>query len=43
MTGIKLNIMKRACIIRMKAGESLDGILASYPALTDEDKQQIRV
>lgn len=42
MTGIKLKIMVSAVKIRMKAGESLEGILQSYTALTDEDKENIR-
>lgn len=42
MTAIKLRIMVRACKIRMDAGEALDDILASYPALNDADRKQIR-
>ena len=41
MTELKLNIMIRACKIRMNAGESLEDILDSYPLLLEEDKQQI--
>lgn len=42
MTGIKLKIMVSAVKIRMKSGESLEEILQSYTALTDEDKESIR-
>lgn len=42
MTGIKLKIMVSAVKIRMKSGESLEEILQSYAALTDEDKESIR-
>lgn len=42
MSGIKLKIMVKACKIRMEAGEDLEDILASYPALSEEDKEQIR-
>ncbi len=42
MSGIKLKIMVQACKIRMAAGEDLEDILNSYPALTEEDKNQIR-
>ena len=42
MTGIKLKIMVSAVKIRMKAGESLEEILDSYTALTDQDKESIR-
>lgn len=42
MTGIKLKIMVSAVKIRMKSGESLEEILASYTALTKEDKESIR-
>ena len=41
MTKLKLNIMIRACKIRMNAGESLEEILDSYPSLSEEDRQQI--
>ena len=41
MTKLKLNIMIRACKIRMNAGESLEDILNSYPSLSQEDRQQI--
>lgn len=42
MTGIKLKIMVSAVKIRMRSGESLEDILESYVALTDEDKDSIR-
>ena len=41
MTKLKLNIMIRACKIRMNSGESLEEILDSYPSLSEEDRQQI--
>lgn len=42
MTSIKLKIMTRAAALRMEQGEDLEAILAAWPALTDEDKAQIR-
>ena len=42
MTAIKLKIMVRACKIRIEAGEALDDVLATYPALTEDDREQIR-
>ena len=42
MSAIKLKIMVKAVRIRLANGEELEDILASYPALTEEDKQQIR-
>ena len=41
MSAVKLKIMVKACKLRMAAGEDLEDILASYPALTEEDKDQI--
>ena len=42
MTAVKLKIMVKACKLRMAVGEDLEDILASYPALTEQDKEQIR-
>ena len=42
MSGIKLAIMVAACRIRIGAGEELEGILASWPSLTETDREQIR-
>lgn len=42
MTAIKLKIMVRACRLRMVAGEALNDILNTYPALTYADREQIR-
>lgn len=42
MSVIKLKIMARAAALRMAAGEDLETILASWPALTDEDRALIR-
>lgn len=42
MTGIKLKIMISAVKIRMRSGETLEAILESYTALTEEDKESIR-
>ena len=39
---IKLRVMCRAVKIRMANGEDLESILATYPKLTDEEKQIIR-
>lgn len=38
----KLNIFVRVIKRRMGNGENLENILASYTALTDEEKEQIR-
>ena len=38
----RLIIMTRACRIRIQRGEELEAILASYTALTESDKAQIR-
>lgn len=42
MTSIKLKIMTRAASLRMAQGDDLEAILAAWPALTDEDREQIR-
>ena len=42
MTNMKMRIMVRATMIRMKRGEALEDILASWPNLTEEDKTYIR-
>ena len=39
---IKTKIMMRAVKIRTEAGEDLEAVLASYPRLSDSDKQLIR-
>ena len=39
---IKIKIMLRAVRIRTEAGEDLEAVLASYPRLTEPEKQQIR-
>ena len=36
------NIMVRVIKRRMAAGEELEDILAGYPKLTDEEKQELR-
>lgn len=36
------NIMIRAIKARMKQGETLEDILASYPKLTEEEKEELR-
>lgn len=36
------NIMVRAIKARMKQGEELEDILASYPKLTEEEKEELR-
>ena len=43
MTAIKFKIMISAVKIRMKAGEAMEDILASYTALTDEDREAIKI
>lgn len=42
MTRAKLNIFVRVIKRRMADGEELEDILLSYPALSEEDKEQIR-
>ena len=39
---LKLKIMVRAFRIRIKNGESFEDIATGYPALTDDDLQDIR-
>ena len=41
MSKAMLNIFVRTFKSRMKAGETFDEIRASYPKLTDEQKQMI--
>ena len=43
MTARKLGIMVAACRLRMAAGKKLEEILAAWPALDEEDKEQIRM
>jgi len=38
----KLNIFVRVIKRKMENGENLENILASYTALTEEEKEQIR-
>ena len=40
---LKLRIMCKAVRIRMEEGEPLEEILLSYPRLTEEEKEQIRL
>ena len=42
MSNAMLNIFVRTVKRRMEAGEDLEEILASYPKLSEEDKEQIR-
>lgn len=42
MMAIRIKIMVSAVKIRMRAGETLEEILESYTALTDEDRETIR-
>lgn len=42
MTEYALRVFVRVISRRLAQGETLDEILASYPNLTDEDKEQIR-
>ena len=42
MSNSALRIFVRVVERRMKLGEDLEDILDSYPALTEEDKEQIR-
>lgn len=42
MNEIFMVIMIKACSSRIKKGENLDDILASYPKLTEEDKKIIK-
>ena len=42
MSKAMLNIYVRTVTRRMEAGEELEDILASYPKLTDAQKQMIR-
>ena len=42
MTNAQFHIVLRVVKRRMENGESLEDILASYPALSEEDKERIR-
>lgn len=42
MSNSALRIFVRVVERRMKLGEDLEDILDSYPALSEEDKEQIR-
>lgn len=42
MTGLQLKIMSKAFRIRMGNGEVLEAIIASYPALNENDIAFIR-
>ncbi len=42
MSKIVKNIMIRAIKARMKQGETVDDILASYPKLTEDEKEDLR-
>ena len=42
LSTLKLKIMVRAFRIRIKNGESFEDIATDYPALTDDDLQDIR-
>mgnify|MGYP003106032883 FL=1 len=42
MSNAAKNIFVRVIKRRMAAGESLDDILASYPKLTDAEKEELR-
>lgn len=42
MSNAARNIFIRVIKRRIAAGESLDGVLASYPKLTDAEKKELR-
>ena len=42
MNDVTKNIVIRAITIRIKRGESIDDILASYPKLTEEEKNELK-
>ena len=42
LNALKLRIMVRAFRIRIANGESIEGIAADYPALTENDIEAIR-
>lgn len=42
MNDVTKNIVIRAINIRIKRGESIDDILASYPKLTEEEKNELK-
>lgn len=42
MNDITKNIVIRAINVRIKRGESIDDILASYPKLTEEEKNELK-
>lgn len=42
MNDVTKNIVIRAINVRIKRGESVDDILASYPKLTEEEKNELK-
>lgn len=42
MNDVTKNIVIRAINVRIKRGESIDDILASYPKLTEEEKNELK-
>ena len=42
MNDVTKNIVIRAINVRIKRGESIDDILASYPKLTKEEKNELK-
>lgn len=42
MNSLKIKIMVKATKLRLGAGEKLENILNGWPALSKEDKNQIR-
>jgi len=42
VTAFQLKVVKKAIAIRIKNGEELEDILASYTKLSDEQKDEIR-
>ena len=42
MNDVTKNIVIRAINVRIKRGENIDDILASYPKLTKEEKNELK-
>ena len=42
MTDLQLRIFARAAAVRVARGEQLAHVLASWPALTDDDRARVR-
>lgn len=42
MTPLQLNIIKRAAVIRVSAGEPVAEVIASYTALSEKEREEVK-